>query len=220
MIGVVDRDLNPPEPVRALAAMARALRRAAGNPRAANGMVLPALIAVSDAERMADPVAATALLPPRTAVLLRHYRHTGRTRLAHALAAACRARNLTLIVAGDAGLARAVGAAGVHYPEGTPFIVAPGLFTTVAAHSLAAVRAAVAGGADAVLLSPVFATASHPGVRAMGVARFARLVAASAVPVFALGGITAANALRLTGSGAAGIAAVGALAPRPGAGRR
>lgn len=220
MIGAMASDANPPEPVRALAAMARALRRAAGNPRAANGMVLPALIAVSDADRMADPVAATASLPPHTAVLLRHYRHPGRTRLAHGLAAACRARNLTLIVAGDAELARAVGAAGVHYPEGTPFIVAPGLFTTVAAHSLAAVHAAAADGADAVLLSPVFATASHPAVRAMGVAQFARMVAASPVPVFALGGITAANAPRLTGSGAAGIAAVGAFAPRPGAGRR
>ena len=63
------------------------------------------------------------------------------------------------------------------------------------------------------LLSPVFQTASHPGGRALGLQRFAALARASAAPVYALGGVTAENALRLRATPAVGIAAIGALSP-------
>ena len=82
---------------------------------------------------------------------------------------------------------------------------------TAAAHDGAAVRRAVRAGVDAVLLSPVFATASHPGAPTLGAGRFAALARTAAVPVYALGGIDPGSVRRLGGTGAAGIAAIGAL---------
>ena len=85
---------------------------------------------------------------------------------------------------------------------------------TAAAHSPAALRAAASAGADAALLSPVFATASHPDVRALGPRRFAALAHASPLPVYALGGIDSTRARLLQGSGAVGIAGIGGLIPQ------
>jgi thiamine-phosphate pyrophosphorylase len=64
--------------------------------------------------------------------------------------------------------------------------------------------------ADAALLSPVFATKSHPKARPLTAPR-ARLIACHALlPVLALGGVTARNAALL--SGFSGIAAIDGLA--------
>ena len=49
-------------------------------------------------------------------------------------------------------------------------------------------------GADAAVLGPVFASASHPAAPSLGASRFAALVRASPLPVYALGGIDAAAA--------------------------
>ena len=89
----------------------------------------------------------------------------------------------------------------------------PGWIVTSAAHSPRAVRSAAALGVDAVLLSPVFATRSHPGAPTIGPMRFARWVSESPIPVYALGGIDARSGRRLRGSGAAGFAAIGGLLP-------
>lgn len=177
---------------------------------------LPPLILVTDSERLADPVPAIARLRSGDAVLFRHYALPDRADLAHAIAKVCRARRVSLIIGADHALARTVGAAGIHYPQAlTPLGHRPpntqGLLLTVAAHDERALAAAYRMGADAALLSPVFPTESHPGASALGVNRFARLVRESRVAVYGLGGITAANARRLVGSGAAGIAAVGAF---------
>ena len=177
---------------------------------------LPPLIMVTDERRLPDPVAAVALLRAGDAVLLRHYHAPNRRGLALALARACRAARVKLIVAADLNLARTVGADGVHYPEGLiPRGKRPpatgSLLVTVAAHDVRALKAAERLYADAALLSPVFPTASHPGNSGLGIVRFTDLVRSSRVPVYALGGVTAANARRLNGSGAIGIAAVGAF---------
>jgi thiamine-phosphate pyrophosphorylase len=77
---------------------------------------------------------------------------------------------------------------------------------TVAAHSGQGLRIAYA---DAALLSPIFATRSHPKTPPLTAPR-ARLMARHALlPVLALGGITARNAPLLKGF--AGFAAIGAL---------
>jgi thiamine-phosphate pyrophosphorylase len=70
---------------------------------------------------------------------------------------------------------------------------------------------AARAGADAVLLSPVFPTESHPGARALGSLLFARWARRSPLPVYALGGISAVTIGRITGSGAVGVATVGGL---------
>lgn len=182
---------------------------------------LPPLVLVTDERRLADPLAAAARLPPGGAVILRHYGDPARPRLARRLAALCRRRRLLFLVAGDARLARRVGASGFHMSERT--LLGPahlrtrwrrGLIVTASAHSLAAVIRAVRAGADAVLLGPVFATESHPGRAALGPLRFGLIARESPVPVYALGGMTAAAARRLFGLKTAGVAALGALARR------
>ena len=55
-------------------------------------------------------------VPEGGGVVLRH--HRGDRALAERVAAACTARGLMLAVAGDVALARAVGAAMVHNPDG------------------------------------------------------------------------------------------------------
>jgi len=120
-------------------------------------------------------------------------------------------------VAGDPRLALAVKADGCHLPafmvSRLPARLAAGLaggrlFLTAAAHDPAEIRRAAEAGMDAVLISPVFATSSHPGARALGPARFAALAALSPVPVYALGGVTAGSARRLRLLPPAGLAAV------------
>ena len=181
---------------------------------------LPALVLVTDRRRLADALAAARALPAGSAVVLRDYDAADRTPLARRLALLCRRRRLTLLVAGDWRLAAAVHADGLHLAE---WLVPrrglwrrrPGWLVTAAAHGERALWRARRAGADAALLAPVFATASHPGARTLGAVRFAALARRAPLPVYALGGIDAGRARRLIGSGAAGIAALGALAPAP-----
>lgn len=183
---------------------------------------LPRLILMTDSVRLPEPEPAVAALPRGAAVVLRHYDDPDRAALARRLAALCRRRGIRLLIGADAHLALAVDAAGLHLPEGLVRHGGrawrtwrrPGWLVTAAAHSLGAVLAAERAGVDAVLLSPVFATASHPDAgegHILGPLRFARLVHASPLPTYALGGISPATAGRLRGSGAVGIAAISAL---------
>lgn len=61
---------------------------------------------------------------------------------------------------------------------------------------------------DFATLSPVRATASHPGAAGMGWSRFAELAAASSVPVYALGGMQAEDLDRAREAGAQGLAGI------------
>ena len=56
---------------------------------------------------------------------------------------------------------------------------------------------------DFVLLSPVFATQSHPEKSSLGADKFKQLAATSAIPVIALGGITCENRQQLASYGVA-----------------
>lgn len=106
-------------------------------------------------------------------------------------------------------------ARGVHLPERllarlpTLRRKYPRFLFTVSAHGKRALARAARLGADAALLAPVFRTKSHPRRKALGVKRFAALAGIAELPVYALGGITARNAKRLSRSRAAGIAAIG-----------
>jgi 8-oxo-dGTP diphosphatase len=71
-------------------------------------------------------------------------------------------------------------------------------------HDATDVARAAELGADAVFLSPILPTPAHPG-QALGWDALARLAAASAVPVFARGGMTVAMLGQARAAGAAGI---------------
>jgi len=190
------------------------------NAGGAGKAALPRVWLFTDDQRLPDPCPVVRRLPPGAGVVLRHYRWPPpeRLRLGRALAILCRQRRILLLVAEDAGLARAIGAAGLHLPSRAAHRLAgarlrhPDWFVTCAAHDGADIAKAGRGGADAVFISPVFATASHPGARVLGPVRFAALADIAhraGLRVFALGGMSAARLRRL--HGADGFGAIGAL---------
>lgn len=179
--------------------------------------VAPALWLLSDALRLKDPRSAIRALPPGSGFIFRHYGAPGRAALGRELRLLCRSRRIVFLVAGDLRLAQRLRADGAHLPEGLAHRIKAARnaranwLITASAHGAASLRRAAIAGADAVFLSPVFATASHPGAKNLGPVRFARLANGAGRPVIALGGVTAGTARRLRGSRASGIAAISAL---------
>ncbi len=159
--------------------------------------------------RNADWTAAARRLPRGGVVVIRGRDTESRARQLRALRVVPRLR---LLVADDPELA--MQAEGLHLPEAriseAPHwrAMRPGGIITSAAHSLSALLRA--RDLDAVFLSPLFATASHPGTPELTPVRAAFIAAASPVPVYALGGVTARNAALLAPS-FDGIAAISSL---------
>jgi len=180
---------------------------------------LPTLWLMTDAVRLKDPVRAVLTLPRGSGVIVRHMENGARRALAEKLAPQCRRLGLKLLIAGDWRLAARINADGLHLPElqARVGVIAPAMhwqrrtrsFLTTAAHNFAAMTRGARLGADAVILAPVFTTASHPTARTLGPTRLAALVRKVRCPVIALGGITRRTAPRLLDSGAQGIAGIG-----------
>ena len=196
-----------------LARAARALNARDGND------ALPALILMTDENRVPHPVAAAKSLPRGSAIILRHTEAKARAALGHALAAVARSRGLLLLIAGDARLANEIGAQGLHLPEARAREAAhwralrPSWLITAAAHSLRGLMTARIAGVDAALLAPVFATSSHPDRAPLGVVRTALMAARAGLPVYALGGVNAQTIARLKDANLAGVAAIEGLLP-------
>lgn len=117
---------------------------------------------------------------------------------------------IRVLVNERADVAKAAGADGVHLPSNA---VAPmrfgGLFCGVSCHNEAELLAANAEGASYAVLGPVFVPGSKDYRGPLtGLEEFARLVKLVRIPVFALGGVTAANAASCQDAGAAGIAGI------------
>jgi thiamine-phosphate pyrophosphorylase len=180
---------------------------------------LPPLILMTDQTRLKDPLAAAGALPKGAAIILRHTDTKTRAALAIALRKIAREHGLLLLIAGDAALAARLGCDGLHLPEARAAEAAhwkalhPDWLITAAAHSARGVNVAARSRCDAVLLAPVFATRSHIERPSFGVSRFRAVARAVRIPVYALGGVNAANVQRLAGARLAGIAAIEALIP-------
>jgi thiamine-phosphate pyrophosphorylase len=153
---------------------------------------LPRLWLISDARNDAGLEHALAKLPRGSGFIYRHYHLPGAERLARfrVLRRAARARGHVVILADSALTAREWGADGIY---GAPLSFYPrrrGLIHLATAHNRAEIGLAARLGADAVLLSPVFPTRSHPGGAVLGAVRFRLLARQSPLPVIALGGMT------------------------------
>lgn len=113
-------------------------------------------------------------------------------RLAQRVLDAAHAQDAKVFINGDIALAQACGADGIHLrsPQLLALGSAPALPQwSASCHNAAELARAAQLEADFVVLSPVQATASHPGVPGMGWSRFAELARNYPVPVYALGGL-------------------------------
>jgi thiamine-phosphate pyrophosphorylase len=135
-----------------------------------------------------------------------------RRRLGEQVAALAHAAGVPLIVASDADLAGALGAAAVHLAA-TDAADAVAMPHSRSCHDAAEVHSAIAEGAAYVTVSPIFATSSKPGYGpAIGEIGLRVLTAeATGVPVYALGGVTPREVSACTAAGAAGVAVMGAV---------
>ena len=152
-------------------------------------------------------------LPRGNGLIFRHYHlpHAERRARFAALARHARRYGHRAILSGTAREARRWGADGVY---GAPGSLKRGsaILRIVTVHSLRELSAAHRARADAVVISPVFPTRTHPTARTLGAARFRLLAARARVPVIALGGMTAERARHV---GGAKWAAIQGLAKPP-----
>lgn len=151
---------------------------------------LPQLWLISDARNDAALEHALARLPRGSGFIFRHYHLAPTARRARfaELARLARARGHVTALSGSRRQAQAWHADLAYGPRGD----------LVPVHCLRELaRAHGAGGAAAVLISPVFATRSHPGAQSLGPLRFRLLAARAQVPVIALGGMNRRTARRL-----------------------
>lgn len=179
-------------------------------------MRLPRLLVLTDRAQARRPLAEVvraALGAGAPAVVLREkdLPPPQRTALAAEIAAVVDEHAALLLVAGpDVSLAAAVGAAGVHLAAADAWPAPDRLLVGRSCHDEAELRAAARRGAAFATVSPTFPTTSKPGYGPpLDTTGLTRLAASTPLPVFALGGVTAANAPRCLAAGAHGVAVMG-----------
>ena len=79
---------------------------------------------------------------------------------------------------------------------------------TASCHTLEEIRAAETAGINAIYLSPVLATQSHPDANGLGWDAFSQLVAKAKIPVYALGGMALADLPFVQNCYAQGVAGI------------
>lgn len=155
---------------------------------------LPTLWLMTD-ERMGDALwRALERLPRGSGVVFRHFATEPAARLAIVARVSRIARRRGLIVV-RAGADR------------QPVRLYP-------AHSVREAIVARRARADAVLVSPIYPTRTHPGARTLGPLRAAVIARAAGVPAIALGGMSKERFRRMKRLGFVGWAAIDGLTPR------
>jgi thiamine-phosphate pyrophosphorylase len=176
------------------------------------GSRIPPLWIFTDRERLPDPRAALTLLPKGLCGVV--YRPGGAVDpvVASGVMRVCRQRRFAMVVAGDPREAARLHA-GRHLSRGWRSrprgLRKPGDLVTASAHGWSELVGARRSAVDAVFLSPVFATASHPGAPGLGVARWGAMARGAGRPALALGGVTGVSVRRLPRS-CAGAGVIGA----------
>jgi thiamine-phosphate pyrophosphorylase len=145
-------------------------------------------------------------------------------REAEAALRVARARGAKLIINDRADLALALGADGVHLgqddlpPDAARLLLGERAIIGCSTHSVEQAVAAARLPVDYVAVGPVFATRTKenhdPAVGLDGVRRV-REALGDAVPLVAIGGITADNAAQVWAAGADSVAVIGALLSAP-----
>lgn len=159
---------------------------------------LPELWLLSDARNDGALERVLKRLPRGSGFVFRHYHLEPGERIARfrRLRRICRGRGHLAVLADSALTAREWGADGVY---GAPLALWPTrrILRVATAHNLREMAQANRVGADAVMLSAVFPTRSHPGAPSLGPVRFRLLARHAVMPVIALGGMNVRAAKRL-----------------------
>jgi thiamine-phosphate pyrophosphorylase len=140
---------------------------------------------------------------------------------ARALAGACRAAGVPLIVNDSVELALASGAGGVHLGRDDARVAEArtamprGIIGVSCYDDPALARAAAADGADYVAIGSVFASATKPLAQPAALESIAAAKRAGTLPVAAIGGITVDNAPLVVVAGADMLAVISALFDAP-----
>jgi thiamine-phosphate pyrophosphorylase len=128
-----------------------------------------------------------------------------------------RRNGATLSIHGDAALAKAAGADGVHLPaSGDPAasrrLLGTGKLIGVSIHTATEAATVDPAVADYAVAGPAFETASKPGYGPeIGRKGLADLARTSRVPLVAIGGLNATRAAEVLAAGVAGIAVMGSI---------
>jgi thiamine-phosphate pyrophosphorylase len=168
----------------------------------------------TDPERTPSPERVMERLPRGAGVVFRAFGRPEALDQGRALRRLARERGLIFLVGGDARLARALRADGLHLPERwIPALVdrrpwPSGFIVTAAAHSLPAVRKASRAGVDGIVVSAVFPSASPSAGRPIGPMTLASWTRAASCRAYALGGVDHKTARGLKLTGASGFAAI------------
>jgi thiamine-phosphate pyrophosphorylase len=159
---------------------------------------LPDLWLLSD-ERNDDVLGeALATLPKGSGFVFRHYHldSAARRERFNQLGFVCRMAGHLLVLSGDADTALEWGADGVYGPP-TKLGKLPGLLRFATVHWAREIYQADRADVNAMFLSPVYPTRSHPDGACLGKSNFLDLAARAKAPVIALGGMTAERAADL-----------------------
>jgi thiamine-phosphate pyrophosphorylase len=137
--------------------------------------------------------------------------------LARILLPTARRHGACLTVHGDAALAKACGADGVHLPAGSDparsrAVLGAGKLIGVSIHTVTEAQAIDPGAVDYAIAGPAYETASKPGYGPeIGRKGLAEIAQAARVPVLAIGGINVARVAEVLAAGPAGIAVMGSV---------
>jgi thiamine-phosphate pyrophosphorylase len=176
-----------------------------------NGHVqIPRIWMMTDPRLGENLAAAVQRLPAGSGVIFRHYDlvPTKRMALFRQIARVCRRRGHIILLAGSGIDARSWHADGVH---GMGRLSGGGLLS-VPVHNIREIAQARRKDADIMLLSPIFATRTHPGQRHLGALQFQRLAALSGnAKLIALGGMTRQKAAMFRRTQIDGWAAIDAF---------
>jgi thiamine-phosphate pyrophosphorylase len=137
--------------------------------------------------------------------------------LARTLLPSTRRHGARLTVHGDAAMAKACGADGVHLPAGgdpvrSRALLGPDRLIGVSIHTITEAEAIDPRAVDYAIAGPAYETASKPGygpeIGRKGLAEIARV---ARVPVLAIGGINVARVAEVLAAGPLGVAVMGGV---------
>ena len=165
--------------------------------------------------RLSDIEAYIPQIPSDIGLIIRDYETPQREKYVKHLSQWTSQAGLITLVAANPELAKQCDVAGVHWPSWASPQPIQGQLTIFAVHNHEELLRAEAFNADAVIISPVFETKSHPDTPHLGLEGLHSLIKQTTCPVYAMGGITSARMQSLLELEIYGIAGISFLKELP-----